>query len=296
MAPRPSPNQRSSAEQSLQEALDLLGPRLEKAEAIVAGTRERIQQFVRNANDDLVDLIVRGADPNIILHIVSMGTLYPNRGEQGREKEREHRRLGSKRYWQQLRRSLEQADECLRAFLDTETFIIWSQLYRPDKRRRPFDSICRRMDSTAKSVRQAIDVLSQLKLDEDGWEMQSGWDGPNLARTNKTGKRKSGAPKLYQGQELTLELCEYVKVTTGAPCLGPVCRILSHAGLTEFRDGSQRDKDVLTKRLARLRDDPLLTYAVAARLADYGVSPRPNPPWFAVRGAPRKKRPPPRKE
>jgi hypothetical protein len=262
----------SEIKSRVSQAIKAYRERTEKAKERVPGIETQYSHFAQEACEDLEYLTSKGADPYVILHIVFDIHLMRFKEEKwGEKREEELRRLSSKKYWSRIGTRLRQSHEVLREFTTTELFWLWSQFYKDKKPVTNLEKVCRSFGAAAESVREALETVESLKLEKDGWEARWSFDGPDFVRTGKTGKRKSGARHDYNWGELALELYTYLKAATGEPHLAHICLVLRHAGVDQFFDGGQTDKERLSKRLKALQKDELVKYAINARMADYGV-------------------------
>jgi hypothetical protein len=203
--------------------------------------------FQQEAFDDLCYLISRGANPFIVMDVIFtdmwVGTLY--------EDYEEMRRLTSKGFWGKQKRNRGQ-----------------NRLGR----------VCRKMQRADEALRDAIRLISDLNLDDGSWVIEYRVGGPNLKKTSKKGREKSGPTPRSDWAVCGAELVVYLTMRAGSPHHRQVCRILRSAGSLDFVDGRPDDIDRLRMRVKRLNKDEVATYGIKARLTDYEGTYETRPP------------------
>ncbi len=262
---------------------------MRKMDSVVTGVHRRFKDFESGAKKDLIFLLEKGADPNVIINIMLVN-FWSSSGadEHATELHAAMKRYSSAGFWRKTRKNSEKLSVLISSFMQTRLYEIsamfdfWTAGHREAY---PFIRVCKEMHSVAQSLERLLNSISELGL-EEGWDLEMDTGLPQIIKSGRSGRKRSGAPKQFDWGQCALELWLYLKARTGAPHWAQIAQLLHHAGCRDFLgddalgNGSdlaspriRKDEiDKLRKRVEILRMDKQAMYMASARLRECGVS------------------------
>jgi hypothetical protein len=266
--------EKSKINETTEKVLKIFRAEVQKWEALLGqegiNLVEIYEVFKEKAFDDLCYLTSQGANPIIIMNIIFSDFGVGKHSEDyERRRIKERRRLTSKVFWGKQKRNLEKAAQVLTEFTKSEIYLQWSHFYSRKRGQNRLGRVCRKMRRADEAVNAAVKMITDLNLESGSWIIDYRIGGPNLKKTVKKGREKSGRAQARDWTVCGAELVTYLANRTGKPRYGPVCRLLRAAGSPDFVDGRPDDIDRLRMRIKRLGDNEVELYAIKARLTDY---------------------------
>ena len=191
---------------------------------------------------------------------------------------------------------MERMNKFLEDFIRTESYFTWAQFYAKEtsrKKKHAFARLCRDLRLLDEALERALNTVGELGLDKGGWTMGfSTKEGPELLRTSKKGRERSGAGEKLDWGRIALQLSLYFRARIRRPCNEKIARLLYFAGYEDLygvlpaakQPENDEARDVrqeigrIRRRVKELEKDDAVMYGVCACLEDYELAYDRRPP------------------